>query len=139
MRYRRVSGRYVSVVSVAGLPSGDLLHAVRSTVMVAPAVWQPAADVCETASAIVVTVDVAGVEPDELEVQLFADALVIAGVRPPPPCEPDGVFHRAEIRHGPFRLEVPLPATVDAEAVEARYERGLLCLTLPKLTQSRRE
>jgi HSP20 family molecular chaperone IbpA len=39
----------------------------------------------------------------------------------------------AEIRQGPFRLELPLPATIDQERVEARYDQGLLRMTLYKL------
>jgi HSP20 family molecular chaperone IbpA len=42
------------------------------------------------------------------------------------------VYQAAGIRQGPFRAEVPLPVPVDAERVEARYDRGLLSITLPK-------
>jgi HSP20 family molecular chaperone IbpA len=42
------------------------------------------------------------------------------------------VYHAAGIRQGPFQVEVVLPAAVDAERIEARYERGLLRVTLPK-------
>jgi HSP20 family molecular chaperone IbpA len=42
------------------------------------------------------------------------------------------VFHAAGVRQGPFRLELPLPAAIDANRVEARYERGLLRIALPK-------
>jgi HSP20 family molecular chaperone IbpA len=42
------------------------------------------------------------------------------------------VYHAATIRQGPFQLEVPLPAPVRSEQVEARYDRGLLRITLPK-------
>jgi HSP20 family protein len=77
-------------------------------------------------------VDLAGVDEDHLEVQLFEDALVIDGHRHPPVCEPETVYHAAGIRRGPFRLELPLPASVDAEDVEALYERGLLRITIRK-------
>ena len=42
------------------------------------------------------------------------------------------MYHAARIRQGPFRVELALPAPVDPERVEARYERGLLHVTLPK-------
>jgi HSP20 family molecular chaperone IbpA len=42
------------------------------------------------------------------------------------------VFHAAGVRQGPFRLELPLPAPVDPDGVEARYERGLLRIALRK-------
>jgi HSP20 family protein len=90
--------------------------------------------VYETEAAVCVTVELAGVEQDDLEVLLFEDALVVEGARRPVLCAPGGVYHSAEIRHGPFRLELPLPVAVDGDSgPEARYERGLLHITLPKL------
>jgi HSP20 family protein len=74
------------------------------------------------------------VDAEKVEVLLYEDAVVVTGERPLSPCAPEGVYHAAEIRHGPFRREVRLPCAVDAEAVAARYERGLLQITLPKLT-----
>jgi HSP20 family molecular chaperone IbpA len=41
-------------------------------------------------------------------------------------------YQAARILQGPFALALPLPAPVDAEGVTARYERGLLSITLPK-------
>jgi len=42
------------------------------------------------------------------------------------------VYHAAGIPQGLFRVELPLPARIDPDRVEARYERGLLHVTLPK-------
>ena len=46
----------------------------------------------------------------------------------------DAVYHAAGIRQGPFHVEMALPSAVDADRVEARYERGLLRITLPERT-----
>jgi HSP20 family protein len=127
MRYRRVSYRH-AVVSAG--PRG--FRGLRSvTIVLAEPRWRPDADVYETAGALVVVVDLAGVEEDDIEITVFEDALVVEGERRLA-CEEDGVYHAAAIRQGPFRLEVPLPAPVDPEAVEGRYERGLLRLTVRK-------
>jgi len=48
------------------------------------------------------------------------------------PAEPGAVYHAAEIRQGPFRVAVALPAAVDPQRVEARYEQGLLRVRLGK-------
>jgi HSP20 family protein len=93
--------------------------------------WRPAADVSESADRVEVVVDLAGVEEEDVDIQLFEDALVIEGVRRLPGSH-RGVYHAAEIRHGPFRLEVRLPARADADRVEATYERGFLTVSLPK-------
>jgi HSP20 family molecular chaperone IbpA len=95
--------------------------------------WRPDADVYETSRTIEMTIDLAGVDEDDVEVQLFDDALVIEGRRRLPSGREDAVYHAAGIRQGLFRVELPLPARVDPDAVEAHYERGLLHVTLPKV------
>ncbi len=61
---------------------------------------------------------------------------VVEGRRLLPSCQEGAVYHAAGIRQGPFQLELPLPAPVDAERVEARYDRGLLRITLPKRAEA---
>ena len=85
--------------------------------------------------AIEIVVDLAGVEEDSLEIRLFENALVVEGQRQLPTCEEGAVYHAAGIRQGPFQLAVPLPAPVDPERVQARYDRGLLRITLAKKTE----
>jgi HSP20 family protein len=131
MRYRRFVGRYVTFVTFGSSPPADFLRAPHPAVTVAPVRWRPATDVCESAGHYTVTVELAGVDPEALDVQLFEDALVVEGERPATGSQ-DGVFHSAEIRHGPFRVEVALPGPVDPEGIDARYERGLLQITLPR-------
>ena len=58
-------------------------------------------------------------------------ALVVEGHRRLP-AHDEAVYHVAGIRQGQFRLEVPLPAPVDSDRVDASYERGVLRITLPK-------
>jgi HSP20 family molecular chaperone IbpA len=94
--------------------------------------WRPDADVYETARTIEMTVDLAGVDEDDFEVQLFDNVLVIEGRRRVPSGREDAVYHAAGIRQGLFRVELPLPARIDPERVEAHYERGLLQVSLPK-------
>ncbi len=65
-----------------------------------------------------------------IEVQLYEDALVIEGDRPF--ALGDGRrFYEVGIRSGPFRLEVPYPRPIDRRRVEARYDAGILVVTLP--------
>jgi len=114
MRYRRVSYRYTMVVT-SGQPrpfrgqplAGGLLGAGGYPgVVLAQPLWRPPAAVYESATAVTVTVELAGVDQDALEV--------------------------AEIYQGPIRVEVALPAPVDAERVSAHSDRGLLRIHLPK-------
>ena len=133
MRYRHLSYRYAMVVRYGQMwPFGsDIWQSDRLRLLV-QARWRPDADTYETPTAIEVVVDLAGVDEDDFEVQLFDDALVVEGRRQPLSPQEGAVYHAAGIRHGPFRVELPLPAPVDSERVEARYDRGLLRITLPK-------
>ena len=132
MRYRRVT--YSSAtLRITGQPwpfGGAWEHG--SLRLLVQARWRPAADMSETTTTIEVTVDLAGLDEDDFEVHLFDNALVVEGRRQLPSCREDAVYHAAGIPQGLFRVELPLPAGVDPERVEARYERGLLHVTLPK-------
>ena len=137
MRYRHLSYRYAMVARSGQMwPFGDIWGSDRVRLVV-QARWRPDADTYETATAIEVVVDLAGVAEDDFEVQLFDDALVVEGRRQPLSCQEGAVYHAAGIRHGPFRVELPLPVPVDAERVEARCDRGLLRITLPKRADAR--
>ena len=94
--------------------------------------WRPDADIYETASAFEIVVDLAGVGDDDFEVQHFEDALVVEGQRRLLAPRESAVYHAASIRQGPFRLNLSLPGPIDADRVEAHYDRGLLRVTLPK-------
>lgn len=131
MRYRVSTYRYTIAVGSAANWLGEL-WAVDRPRPLAHARWRPDADVYETAAALEVLVDLAGVDEHELEVHLFEDALVVEGCRQLPACQEGALYHAAGIRQGPFRLALPVPVPVDAERVEARYERGVLRITLPK-------
>jgi HSP20 family protein len=139
MRYRRLGVRYSMVMTTGDLaPFAELLRGGGQGMVLAQPRWRPEADVSETPAAIVVVVELAGVDEDDFEVLLFENALVLEGHRQIPACEEGGVYHAVGIRQGPFRLEVRLPVPVDADRVHARYERGLLWIRLPKVGEGER-
>ncbi len=132
MRYRRLGYRYAMVIR-SGLPGplDDLWQTDRVRLLVESR-WRPDADAYETAGTVEIIVDLAGVDEEDFEVQLFEDALVVEGRRRLSPPEEAATYHAVIIRQGPFRLELPLAAPVDPERVDARYDQGLLRITLPK-------
>ena len=134
MRYRRLSYRYALLVTAnQSNQLSSLLEAEQSGVRFAQTYWRPPADVCESDSTIEVTVDLAGIDQDDLDVVLFEDALIVEGRRRLTGVEPGVVYHVAEIRQGPFRLELGLPGPIDQERVDARYDQGLLRITFQKM------
>src|SRR5918994_1900868 len=132
MRYRRVSYRYALLVTPSQERAfGDPLAVVQPGVRFAETYWRPPADVCESATTIVVTVDLAGIDQDDLDVVIFEDALIVEGRRGLP-AGPRRLHPLAEIRQGPFRLELGLPGMIDQERVDARSDQGLLRITFLK-------
>lgn len=99
--------------------------------------WQPATDVYETADAYYICVELAGMEPADVTVEFTEKAcLCISGARgnprPGPEVSDPLSVHVMEIEHGPFRREVQLPEPVEADAIEATYDKGYLWIKLPK-------
>jgi HSP20 family protein len=78
----------------------------------------------------VVRADLAGIDPDEVQLEIRGRELVLSGHRDPQAGE-DRVYQQLEIEHGPFRRVVPLGADVDADAAAATYEDGILTVELP--------
>lgn len=127
MRCQRVSYRFTGVVTSDAPAWAESLAAALS----ARTPWRPASDVWETAEEFLVRLDVPGVADDDVQILVFADAVVVEGERRTPRME-HARFHVAEVRHGPFRLALRLPSDVDAASSEARMERGVLTVRLPK-------
>lgn len=138
MRYRRLSYRYTEVIHPPGPQLGDRWH-WRTFELAAPE-WRPPADLYETPDEVVLKVELPGVALEELQVTLFEDVLVIQGSRSCPLPHGEGTairFLAAEIRYGPFRLEVPVPPSLDRDRVNARYADGFLFVTLDKRARPR--
>jgi HSP20 family protein len=94
--------------------------------------FRPAVDVyfSEGPPTITVVVELAGVDPGEVEVAVADNVLVLRGDRRRG--ARDGrVYRHMEIDYGPFERRVALPEAVDSEAAQADYEQGMLSIRLP--------
>ena len=78
----------------------------------------------------VVRADLAGIDPNEVQLEIRGRELILSGHRDPQGGD-DRVYQQLEIEHGPFRRVVALGADVDAEAADATYEDGILTVELP--------
>lgn len=96
-----------------------------------PDSWTPVCDVYQTADALVLSLEVPGLEQNEIDVRVDADDLVVSGERKIEREQPGEQFHRVERPYGKFLRRFHLPSTVNREAIEASYRDGLLCITLP--------
>jgi HSP20 family protein len=89
--------------------------------------WTPPMDAYTTDSHYVLRVDLPGVGPEELEIEVEERLLTIRGERKGE--EKD--HYLRETFHGRFRRTVRLPNGIDAEKIEARYRNGVIEVQVP--------
>ena len=94
--------------------------------------FAPTVDLVESEKQFEVTVDLPGLKPEEVEVELKNGDLWISGRRAEEKEEKGKTYHRIERRHGEFRRVLPLPATINAEKIEAKFDNGVLKIIVPK-------
>jgi len=103
----------------------------------ASATWAPALDIFERKDAYVVTVELPGVQADDLQITLDDGLLTIQGERHVTPDAADQHFHRIERRYGAFRRAITLPTNVMADTIEASVDNGVLQVVVPKMEEAK--
>jgi HSP20 family protein len=98
--------------------------------------WTPAVDVAENDTEFTVRAEIPGIDPNELEVNITGNQLVLAGEKKESTEKKGKDFYQSESRYGSFRRSIPLPQSVDPEKVEAEYAQGVLTIHLKKIQQS---
>jgi HSP20 family protein len=93
----------------------------------------PTIDVIEKEKDFILRIDVPGVDPKQLDVQLKGDQLVITGTREEEKEEKDQNLLRRERQFGTFMRSIVLPTYVDPKEIDARYEKGVLTVTMHKV------
>lgn len=94
--------------------------------------YLPTLDVSESAEGFEVVVDLPGVKPEEVKVEMHEGRLVISGQRQSATQDKEKNYHRIERSSGTFVRTLSLPTEVDMDRIEARYEHGVLHISLPK-------
>jgi HSP20 family protein len=94
----------------------------------------PPIDLWTNPDGAILTAAVPGIAADDLEIAVHRDTVTLRGNRKlEPEAEGDNVTPlREERTHGPFVRTIKLPFRVDADKAAARFERGILTLTLPR-------
>lgn len=95
--------------------------------------WTPQMDIYETPQEIIVRAEIAGVDKEDLEVEINRKAVRISGKRCEMPRIQDGTYRLAEIQYGSFERVLYLPASIDTEVVSSSYSSGFLEIRLAKL------
>lgn len=99
----------------------------------------PSVDVIDREKEVVVRAEIPGVDKENLEVSLSDDRLTIKGTTQHEKEEKEaGNYTHREMSRGSFTRTVTLPSGVDGEKARASFKDGVLEMTLPKLTPSKR-
>jgi HSP20 family protein len=99
--------------------------------------FKAACDLSETAEAFQIRMDVPGIKPDEITVQVTGDTVHVSGERKEEKEEKGKTYHRVERRSGKFAETIVLPGTVNDEKAQAEFHDGVLTITLPKTEASK--
>lgn len=92
----------------------------------------PAAELTETDEALLLKLEVPGMQPADLDIEATAKSVAISGERKSEVKSEDEGKTRSEFRYGSFQRVIPLPARIQNTEVKAEYKDGILHLTLPK-------
>ncbi|MFP5378098.1 MAG: Hsp20/alpha crystallin family protein [Acidimicrobiia bacterium] len=114
---------------------GDYLDAWRRLPDALGDGFTPLADVEETSDGYTVEIELAGVDKDDLDIEVAGRRLTVTGERRER--ERVGILRRRERVVGRFRYEVVLPGDVEEGGVEAHMDRGVLTVRLPKPASER--
>jgi HSP20 family protein len=94
--------------------------------------FAPAAELQTDRDNVYLQLEVPGLTPEEIEVQVTADSVIIDGERKEEKHVEEQGMKRSEFRYGKFHRTIGLPEKVQRDRVQAKYEHGILKLTLPK-------
>lgn len=92
-------------------------------------------DVIEGKDNVVVRASVPGLKPEDIDVSITGDTLTIKGETKSEEKVEQGSYIRQERRYGKFERSLQLPSLVVADKADAKFEHGVLTLTLPKAEQ----
>ena len=97
--------------------------------------WVPAMDLVETEDHFVLTADLPGLTEEDVHIDVDGDVLTVSGERKSEHEDKRDGYVRIERSYGSFRRSLTLPEGVDADAVMASFDRGVLEVSIPKPEQ----
>jgi HSP20 family protein len=115
----------------AGSQGRQLSTRGRSGAIAPSGSWLPQVEVSTRNDALVVRADLPGVKREDVQIDLDDDRLVLSGSRQQENEERGEGFYHSERSYGSFSRVIPLPKGIDADACQAKYQDGVLEITIP--------
>jgi len=97
--------------------------------------WLPAVDVFDQPDAVVLKAELAGMNPDGIDISVEDNVLTIKGERKFEEKVDEERYYRIERRFGSFQRSLALPQGVKPEDISASYDDGILEVRVPKAEQ----
>ncbi len=94
--------------------------------------FTPSLNVSETETDYQISVELPGMKPEDVNVEIKEGSLYISGEKQEETEEKGKTLHRIERRHGEFRRMLRLPGAAEEDKVEATFENGVLSVKVPK-------
>ena len=94
--------------------------------------WVPAMDLVETDDHLVLRADLPGLDKDDVNIEIKDGVLTVSGERQAEHEERKDGYHRVERAYGGFSRSLSLPQGIDAEQVQADFDKGVLEVRIPK-------
>jgi len=111
----------------------DFLVSSQPVPSLHPDAWRPPTDVYETEELVIVRMEIPGVGPEELNIAVENETLIVQGRRTDAAREEKVHFRQMEINYGRFQRLIPLSVSVDESDVKATYTGGFLEIILKKV------
>ena len=111
----------------------EVFHLARPAIKNYQCIWRPNIDVYESADEVIVLADMAGLNKEELRIEVNRHKIKIAGIRKAIQLLQNARYCQAEIPHGYFERNVALPAPVDGQSAVATYADGILMVRMNKM------
>jgi HSP20 family protein len=99
--------------------------------------WVPPLDIYEEQGRFMVSLELPGIDPADVDVSVEDSVLTVKGERTFAAETNEENFHRIERRYGQFVRSLSLPSTADAEHIEASFDKGVLTIKVPKVEQAK--
>lgn len=102
-----------------------------------PAPSYPAMNIWTSDDDAVVTAEVPGVDPKDMDISVVGDTLTVSGSRMPDETAEDARYHRQERGYGKFARSIQMPFNVNSNKVEATFKNGVLTIRLPRAEEDK--
>jgi HSP20 family protein len=99
--------------------------------------WFAPTDVSEDANNLQISMEIPGVRPEDVRISLENNLLTVRGEKKQEAEERNERVHRYERSYGTFERTFALPNTVDVDRISAKYENGILRISIPKSERAR--